>query len=192
MRLADGRPPRLDMYGHNPFSVRAPKLNNPLSPFQQYDFSDVARLAELVDRNLGTPANSAPPLFFTEWTIPTAPDREFNYYVDPRLHPAAALWGHHPQVGSDLWCGSWKIFWPDGRPLPHDECPMAVTLKTGQPVRGVEAVAERLPFCQTIHTPVSIYLGAISGHDVPLALAIQAVWALGLLLLGRLLLGQTA
>jgi hypothetical protein len=89
MRLPDGRPPRLDMYGHNPFSVRAPKLNNPISPFQQYDFSDVGRLAELVDRNLGTAANPAPPLFLSEWTIPTAPDREFNYYVDPRLQ---AIW----------------------------------------------------------------------------------------------------
>jgi hypothetical protein len=89
MRLPDGRPPRLDMYGHNPFSVRAPRLTNPLSPFQQYDFSDVGRLADLVAKNLGTPANPAPPLFLTEWTIPTAPDREFNYYVDPRLQ---AVW----------------------------------------------------------------------------------------------------
>jgi hypothetical protein len=89
MRLPDGRPPRLDMYGHNPFSVRAPNLNNPLSPFQQYDFSDVARLADLVAKNLGTPMNPAPPLFLSEWTIPTAPDREFNYYVDPRLQ---AMW----------------------------------------------------------------------------------------------------
>ena len=56
---------------------------------------------------------------------------------------AAELWGHRPQLGSSQWCGSWKIYWPDGRPLPHDECPMAVTLKTGQPVRGVEAIAER-------------------------------------------------
>jgi PAS domain S-box-containing protein len=56
---------------------------------------------------------------------------------------AANLWGCRPQVGSSQWCGSWKLFWPDGRPLPHDECPMAVTLKEGRPVRGVEAVAER-------------------------------------------------
>ena len=56
---------------------------------------------------------------------------------------AAELWGHRPQVGSDKWCGSWRLFWPDGRPLPHDECPMAVTLKRGEPVRGVEALAER-------------------------------------------------
>lgn len=56
---------------------------------------------------------------------------------------AAELWGHRPQLGSDQWCGSWRLYWPDGRPLPHDQCPMAVTLREGRPVRGVEAVAER-------------------------------------------------
>ena len=56
---------------------------------------------------------------------------------------AAELWGCHPEIGKSEWCGSWKLYWPDGTPLPHDECPMAVTLKTGKPVRGVEAVAER-------------------------------------------------
>ncbi len=56
---------------------------------------------------------------------------------------AAELWGHRPQLGSDQWCGSWRLYWPDGRPLPHDECPMAMTLRQGQPVRGLEAIAER-------------------------------------------------
>src|SRR5947209_16640147 len=56
---------------------------------------------------------------------------------------AAELWGHHPELGSSQWCGSWRLYWPDGRPLPHDECPMAVALKEGRPVRGVEAIAER-------------------------------------------------
>jgi PAS domain S-box-containing protein len=56
---------------------------------------------------------------------------------------AAELWGHHPPLGSSQWCGSWKLYRPDGRPLPHEQCPMAVTLKEGRPVRGVEAVAER-------------------------------------------------
>ena len=56
---------------------------------------------------------------------------------------AAELWGHRPQLGSDKWCGSWRLFWPDGRPLPHDECPMALALKRGEPIRGVEALAER-------------------------------------------------
>ncbi len=56
---------------------------------------------------------------------------------------AAELWGSHPEIGKSEWCGSWKLYWPDGTPLPHDECPMAVALKTGRAVRGVEAVAER-------------------------------------------------
>ncbi len=42
---------------------------------------------------------------------------------------AAEFWGCRPEIGTDRWCGSWKLYWPDGRPLPHDECPMAVTLK---------------------------------------------------------------
>ncbi len=56
---------------------------------------------------------------------------------------AAELWGHHPELGTSQWCGSWRLYWPDGRPLPHDECPMAVALKEGREVRGVEAIAER-------------------------------------------------
>src|ERR1700738_5272937 len=56
---------------------------------------------------------------------------------------AVELWGDRRQLGSSQWCGSWRIYWPTGRPLPHDESPMAVTLKPGQPVRGVEAIAER-------------------------------------------------
>ena len=56
---------------------------------------------------------------------------------------AAELWGHRPELGTDQWCGSWRLYWPDGRPMLHDECPMAVTLKEGREVRGAEAVAER-------------------------------------------------
>jgi hypothetical protein len=89
MRLPDGRPPRLDMYGHNPFNIRAPNLTNPPSPGEQLDFSDLDRLAQLVNRDLGRPENPEPKLFLSEWTIPTAVDREFNFHVDPRVQ---ALW----------------------------------------------------------------------------------------------------
>jgi PAS domain S-box-containing protein len=51
--------------------------------------------------------------------------------------------GRVPQLGSDSWCISWKLYWPDGTPLPHDQCPMAVALREGRPVRGVAAIAER-------------------------------------------------
>jgi len=56
---------------------------------------------------------------------------------------AAEMWGHNPELGTSQWCGSWRLYWPDGRPLPHDQCPMAIALKEGREVRGVEAIAER-------------------------------------------------
>jgi PAS domain S-box-containing protein len=56
---------------------------------------------------------------------------------------AVALWGREPEIGKDLWCGSWKIFNPDGSPMPLDTCPMAVTLKEGRPVVGAEIIVER-------------------------------------------------
>ena len=42
---------------------------------------------------------------------------------------AADFAGRHPQLGSDEWCVTWRLYRPDGTPLPHDECPMALTLK---------------------------------------------------------------
>jgi PAS domain S-box-containing protein len=56
---------------------------------------------------------------------------------------AVELAGRRPVIGSDKWCISWKLYWPDGRPLPHDECPMAMALKDGRVIRNVEAVVER-------------------------------------------------
>jgi PAS domain S-box-containing protein len=83
---------------------------------------------------------------------------------------AEDLWGHRPKIGSDQWCGSWRLFWPDGRLLPHDECPMAVTLKEGHPVRGVEAIAERpdgarvpfLPYPTPLRDATGQLVGAIN------------------------------
>jgi PAS domain S-box-containing protein len=56
---------------------------------------------------------------------------------------AVRLSGRVPELGSDRWCVSWKLFHPDGRPMPHDECPMAVALKEGRPVREAEIIVER-------------------------------------------------
>lgn len=53
---------------------------------------------------------------------------------------------------------------------------------------SLRVVAEYLPFCHTIHSPVSIYLGSISGDALGHVLAVQVAWALGLLLTGRALL----
>lgn len=56
---------------------------------------------------------------------------------------AAAMWGFRPELGKSEFCGSWKLYWPDGRPLPHNECPMAIALREKRANRGLEAVAER-------------------------------------------------
>ncbi len=56
---------------------------------------------------------------------------------------AVDLSGRRPELGSDQWCVTWRLYSPDGTPLPHDECPMAVALKQGRPIRDAEAVAER-------------------------------------------------
>ena len=56
---------------------------------------------------------------------------------------AIALWGWRPPLGDTSWCGSWRLSWPDGAPMQHDECPMAIALRENQPIRGKEAVAER-------------------------------------------------
>jgi len=56
---------------------------------------------------------------------------------------AVRLWGQEPTMGLTQWCGSWKLYWPDGRPMPHADCPMALSVKRGEAVRGVEAVIER-------------------------------------------------
>ncbi len=50
--------------------------------------------------------------------------------------------GRTPKVG-EMWCVTWKLFWPDGAPLAHEDCPMAIAIKENRPVRDVEAIAER-------------------------------------------------
>ena len=60
------------------------------------------------------------------------------------FNPAAVrLSGRTPELGTDQWCVTWKLFWPDGTPMKHDECPMAVALREGRIQDGVEAIAER-------------------------------------------------
>jgi len=80
---------------------------------------------------------------------------------------AAAMWGRRPKLNSDLWCGSWRLFWPDGTPMPQDACPMAVALKERRAVRGGCAIAERpdgsrVPF-MAFPTPLYDAAGAFVG-----------------------------
>ncbi|HZT52442.1 MAG TPA: ATP-binding protein [Stellaceae bacterium] len=56
---------------------------------------------------------------------------------------AVALAGTRPELGTNKWCVTWRLYHPDGRPMPHEDCPMAVTLKENRAIRGAEAIAER-------------------------------------------------
>ena len=56
---------------------------------------------------------------------------------------AATFAGRTPQLGTDSWCVTWKLFWPDGTPMPHDQCPMATAVKERRPIRGAQGIVER-------------------------------------------------
>jgi two-component system sensor kinase FixL len=56
---------------------------------------------------------------------------------------AATLWGWRPPLGDMQWCGSLRLYAPDGTPISHEECPMGMALRENRPIRGEEAVAER-------------------------------------------------
>jgi len=51
--------------------------------------------------------------------------------------------GRTPEIGNDQWCVTWRLYWPDGRPMARGECPMARALNEDRPIRGGEAIAER-------------------------------------------------
>jgi PAS domain S-box-containing protein len=59
---------------------------------------------------------------------------------------ACELWGCEPTGNGEesRFCGSYKIYYPDGRPMPHDECPMARALR-GEKLtpKDLEIVVER-------------------------------------------------
>jgi PAS domain S-box-containing protein len=59
---------------------------------------------------------------------------------------AAELWGQVPKIGdADVrYCGSRKLYWPDGTHMPHNSCPM-VSVVSGEiaGLRDAEVVMER-------------------------------------------------
>ena len=80
---------------------------------------------------------------------------------------AVDLAGRQPTLGTDAWCVTWKLYNADGTPLPHEDCPMALALKTGEVVRDREAIAER-PDGSRVHfvpypTPLRDSSGKLAG-----------------------------
>src|SRR5918994_5927192 len=59
---------------------------------------------------------------------------------------AVQLWGRAPKLNDpvDRFCGSFKLFSPDGPPITHDQCWMALALKMERAYNRCEIVIERL------------------------------------------------
>src|SRR6185437_1979115 len=59
---------------------------------------------------------------------------------------AAELWGRTPAPGDtdERFCGSYKLFRPDGSFMPHEQCPMAEVVSGKiSAVRDAEVLIER-------------------------------------------------
>jgi hypothetical protein len=85
LKLPSGRRPRMDLWGHNPFSARTPNLRAPRLGSGYADFNDVDQLARALDRAY----RKARPkrmrhlkLFLSEYSLPTDHSNyEFNFHV---------------------------------------------------------------------------------------------------------------
>jgi hypothetical protein len=84
LRLPNGKPPRLDLYGHNPFTKRRPVLSGPPLGYGFADFADLDLLARWVDRWLARPRGKRHIKFFlSELFWPTDhPNHEFDFWVE--------------------------------------------------------------------------------------------------------------
>lgn len=59
-------------------------------------------------------------------------------YVQLFNKAAVSLWGREPEIGISLWCCSWKIYNKDGELIPHEQTPMAISLKERRPLLSEE------------------------------------------------------
>jgi hypothetical protein len=83
LKLPNGKPPRMDMYGHNPFGLREPDLKKPLYGPGLADFSDLDDLAKAVTKYLAKPRNKKRlRLFLSEYQLPTDhANYEFSFHL---------------------------------------------------------------------------------------------------------------
>ena len=56
---------------------------------------------------------------------------------------AALLWGRNPVIDKEFWCGCWKMYHPDGDPIPLENSPVAKALKNQEAPNKKEVRIER-------------------------------------------------
>jgi hypothetical protein len=81
MRLPNGKPPRMDLYGHNPYSPRKPDLSKKPFSTGAADFCDLDTLAYWIDKYLGrTPRGRKIRIFIGEYTLASNRNYEFSWW----------------------------------------------------------------------------------------------------------------
>ncbi|MEA2271798.1 MAG: polysaccharide biosynthesis protein PslG [Solirubrobacteraceae bacterium] len=137
MRLPSGLPPRMDLYGHNPFSARKPDLRKPRLGRGFADFSDLDTLAHWCDRFLarGPGRKRHLRLFLSEFFVPTDhPNYEFNFYVDRNTQASwltAAL--RITREWSRIYATGWFTLYDDPPNAANDEVARGLMDLEGRP-----------------------------------------------------------
>ena len=78
LRLPNGARPRMDMWGHNPYTDRRPNLKDEPSERGLIDFSDLPRLLKALDKAY---KGQRLKLFLSEWGVPTGFDQDLEIRV---------------------------------------------------------------------------------------------------------------
>ena len=117
LKLKSGRPPRMDLYGHNPFAARAPDLNGDQLVKGTADICDLDLLASWLDRYLARPTyNRRLPIFISEYNAPTdTPGYEFPYHVTRAVQ---ARWLRAAFAIERRWGRIYSLGWQPLRDVP--------------------------------------------------------------------------
>lgn len=107
LELPSGRPPRMDLWGHNPFSLREPDLSRPPLGNGYADFSDLDTLLRWLDRAMRRATLRSQRrlrIYMSEYSLPTDhANHELNFWVTREtqadwLTKALRITRRHPRL----------------------------------------------------------------------------------------------
>ena len=83
------------------------------------------------------------------------------------FNPACvAFSGRTPELGTNQWCVAWKLFHPDGRPMPHEEHPLAIASRKAPTCAGPRRRRATRRYAHLVHlhpTPLFDAAGTVVG-----------------------------